>query len=107
MLGGPETLLFGAFLGITRGQVLALALVALAVMLALALIGRPLLFATVDPDVARARGVPVAALDACFLLILALAVAATSQITGVTTLGFGLYVILRIARAAHRRSARS
>jgi zinc/manganese transport system permease protein len=40
------------------------------------------LFATVDPVVAGARGVPVRALDAGFLLILALAVAATSQITG-------------------------
>jgi len=82
VLGGPETLLFGTFLGITRGQVLALALVALAVVIVLGLVGRPLLFATLDRDVARARGVPVAALDACFLLVLALAVAATSQITG-------------------------
>jgi len=46
-------------------------------------IARPLLFATVDPVVAQARGVPVRLLDAAFLLILALAVAATSQITGV------------------------
>ncbi len=77
-----ETLLFGTFLGIDRGQVLTLLLVALAVLGALALVGRPLLLASLDPEVARARGIPVRALDACFLLILGLAVAATSQITG-------------------------
>lgn len=77
-----ETLLFGTFLGIDRNQVLTLLLVGIAVLAALALVGRPLLLATLDPEVARARGIPVRALDVCFLLILGLAVAATSQITG-------------------------
>jgi zinc/manganese transport system permease protein len=77
-----ETLLFGTFLGIDRNQVLTLLLVALAVLAALALVGRPLLLASLDPEVARARGIPVRVLDICFLLILGLAVAATSQITG-------------------------
>jgi zinc/manganese transport system permease protein len=78
-----ETLLFGTFLGIDSNQVLTLLLVAIAVLAALALVGRPLLLASLDPDAARARGVPVRALDVGFLLILGLAVAATSQITGV------------------------
>jgi zinc/manganese transport system permease protein len=82
VLGGPETLLFGTFLGVTRGQVLALLLVAAVALVVVATIGRPLLFATVDPEVARARGVPVRVLDVIFLLVLGLAVAATSQITG-------------------------
>ena len=43
---------------------------------------RPLLFASVDPDVARASGVPVRLLGLGFLLVLGLAVAETSQITG-------------------------
>jgi zinc/manganese transport system permease protein len=76
------TLLFGTFLGIDRGQVLTLLLVAVLVLAALAAIGRPLLLASLDPEVARARGVPVRALDIGFLLLLGLAVAATSQITG-------------------------
>jgi len=75
------TLLFGTFLGIDRNQVLTLLVVALVVLTALALVGRPLLLASLDPEVARARGVPVRALDIGFLLILGLAVAATSQIT--------------------------
>lgn len=82
ILGGLETLLFGTFLGISAGQVVGLLAIAAGALVALALIARPLLFATVDPEVAQARGVPVRALDAGFLLILALAVAATSQITG-------------------------
>jgi zinc/manganese transport system permease protein len=45
-------------------------------------VARPLLFASVDADVARASGVPVRALSVGFLLLLGLAVAATSQITG-------------------------
>jgi zinc/manganese transport system permease protein len=77
-----EPLLFGTFLGIDRGQVLTLALVAAVVLGALAVLGRPLLLASLDPDAARARGVPVRALDLGFLLLLGVAVAATSQITG-------------------------
>jgi zinc/manganese transport system permease protein len=82
VLGGPEALLFGTFLGITRGQVLALLLVAVAALITLTALARPLLFASVDREVARAGGVPVAALDAVFLLVLGLAIAATSQLTG-------------------------
>jgi zinc/manganese transport system permease protein len=82
VLGGPETLLFGTFLGITRGQVLALLLVALAALATLTALARPLLFASVDREVARAGGVPVALIDAVFLVVLALAIAATSQLTG-------------------------
>jgi zinc/manganese transport system permease protein len=49
----------------------------------LAVAARPLLFSTVDRELARASGIPVAALDVLFLLLLALAVAAAAQITGV------------------------
>ena len=82
LLGGPETLLFGTFLGITQGQVVGLAAVALACLAALAALGRPLLFSSVDPAGAHAAGAPVGRLDLAFTLVLALAVAATSQITG-------------------------
>jgi zinc/manganese transport system permease protein len=82
VLGGLESLLFGNILGVSDGQVLLLALVAVGTLAVLAALGRPLLFASVDPDVASARGVPVGALSGAFLLLLGLAVAATSQITG-------------------------
>jgi zinc/manganese transport system permease protein len=82
ILSGTETLLFGTFLGVTSGQVIELLCVAVAVLAVLAVAARPLLFATIDRDVAYASGVPVGLLDAAFLLLLGLAVAATSQITG-------------------------
>ena len=69
------------------------------VLAVLAVIGRPLLFASVDREGARAGGVPVRALDLGFLLVLALAVAATSQITG-ALLSFAL-LVAPPAAAAH------
>jgi zinc/manganese transport system permease protein len=82
ILGGPETLLFGTFLGITRAQVLVLAAVAVASLAALSVLARPLLFASVDREGARASGVPVRLVDGAFLLILGMAIAAVSQLTG-------------------------
>jgi zinc/manganese transport system permease protein len=82
LLGGPESLLFGTFLGVTSGQVLGLALVAAGCLGAMAAMGRPLLFSSVDPAGARAAGAPVRLLDLGFVLVLGLVVAATSQITG-------------------------
>jgi zinc/manganese transport system permease protein len=82
LLSGTESLLFGTFLGVSDNQVLALVAVAVLSVVALGIAGRPLLFASVDADVARAAGVPVRALSLGFLLLLGLAVAATSQITG-------------------------
>ena len=83
ILSGTETLLFGTFLGVTQTQVVTLLIIAVVALALLALGARPLLFSTVDRELARASGIPVAALDVMFLLLLALAVAATSQITGV------------------------
>jgi zinc/manganese transport system permease protein len=98
-LNGANALLFGSFLGITGAQVVTVAVVGLAAVLALALMARPLLFASVDPDVATARGVPVRALSTAFLLLLAVAAAATSQITG-SLLVFAL-LVLPAATAQH------
>ena len=91
-LNGINSLLFGSVLGITSGDVAALALVAVAVLAALAVIGRPLLFASIDPAVAAARGVPVRALGAVFLVLLGAAAAEVSQITG-SLLVFALLVM--------------
>jgi zinc/manganese transport system permease protein len=82
VLNGLDSLLFGTFLGITRDQVLALLVVAALTVALVAVAGRPLLFASIDPDVAAANGVPVRLLGAAFLLLLGLSVAETSQITG-------------------------
>jgi len=82
LLNGISSLLFGTFLGISDTQAHTLVAVAAVALALLAVAGRPLLFASIDGDVARAAGVPVRALSLGFLLLLGLAVAATSQITG-------------------------
>jgi len=82
VLGGYETLLFGSFLGITRSQVGALAVVAVIALALVGAAGRPLLFASLDEPVARARRVPTRGLSLGFMVALGLAVAATAQITG-------------------------
>jgi zinc/manganese transport system permease protein len=81
-LGGTTSLLFGTFLGISATQVLTLTIVGVAVLATIAVIGRPLLFASIDPDVAAAHGVRVRALDVTFLLVLGATAAEASQITG-------------------------
>jgi zinc/manganese transport system permease protein len=82
VLGDLESLLFGNLLGVSDSQVLVLAGVTVAVLAVLAVIARPLLLASVDAEVAASRGVQVGRLSAAFLVLLGLAVAATSQITG-------------------------
>ena len=102
-LSGVNNLLFGTITGVSDGQVVALLAGAAVVLAALAVLGRPLLFATVDPDVARARGVPVRALAAAFLIVLGVAAGGTSQVTG-SLLVFALLVAP--AAAAVRLTAR-
>ncbi|MGI8902529.1 MAG: metal ABC transporter permease [Solirubrobacteraceae bacterium] len=107
VLGGLESLLFGSFLGVSPDQVLTLLIVAAVVLAVLALVGRPLLFASIDPEVAGARGVPVRLLSTGFLLLLGLVVAATSQITGALLVFALLVTPAASAQALTRRPALS
>lgn len=102
-LSGLNSLLFGTITGVTDEQIVILLVAGLACLVVLAAIGRPLLFATVDPDVAQARRVPVRALSAAFLVLLGVAAAGTSQVTG-SLLVFALLVAP--AAAATRLTAR-
>jgi zinc/manganese transport system permease protein len=76
-------ILFGTITGVSRGDVVLLIGIGLVTLLALGVVYRPLTFATVDPEVAEARGVPVRALGVIFLLIMAAAVAEAVQVVGV------------------------
>lgn len=102
-LSGLNNLLFGTITGVTDGQVLTLLVAGLGCLLVLVGLGRPLLFASVDPAVAAARGVPVRGLGVAFLLLLGVAAAGTSQVTG-SLLVFALLVAP--AAAAARLTAR-
>lgn len=91
-LNGLTGLLFGTFLGISDSQVLSLLAVGAVALAVLGMMARPLLFATIDPDVARARTVPVRLVGTVFLVLLGCAAAEVSQITG-ALLVFALLVM--------------
>ena len=76
-------LLFGNVLGVDSSALLTLCVLAGASLLALAAIGRPLTFASIQPELAEARGVPMRFVSSAFLAIVAVAVAECAQIVGV------------------------
>jgi zinc/manganese transport system permease protein len=76
------TILFGSILAVSRGDVVRSVIVGAIALGALAAVYRPLRFASVDPEVAEARGVPVRFLSSAFLMILALAVTEAVQVVG-------------------------
>jgi zinc/manganese transport system permease protein len=75
-------LLTGQVVSVDGPQVLVLIGVSLVVLVVLLLIWRPLLFASVDEDVAVARGVPTRALSMVFMVLLALTVSVAVQTVG-------------------------
>jgi len=75
-------ILFGNIFGVSNDQLLALVAIGAGVVVVMAVVYRPLLFASVDADVATARGVPVRGLGLVFLLVLALTVTAAAQVVG-------------------------
>jgi len=75
-------ILFGNIFGVSNDQLLALVAIGAGVVVVMAVVYRPLLFVSVDPDVATARGVPVRLLDFVFLIVLALTVTAAAQVVG-------------------------
>lgn len=76
------SLLTGQIIAIDDPGVLRLVVVAAIVLVALLLIWRPLTFASLDPESAEAKGVPVRALSIGFLLLLGLITAVSVQIIG-------------------------
>ncbi|GIH52796.1 metal ABC transporter permease [Microbispora rosea] len=95
-------LLTGQIVAVDTPQTAWLIGVSVVVLLVLAVIWRPLTFASLDPDVAAARGVPVRALSPVFTLVLGLAVATTIQIVGALLV---LALVVTPAAAATRVTA--
>jgi zinc/manganese transport system permease protein len=75
-------LLTGQIVSVDTVQLQALAGTAAVVMVALVLIWRPLSFASVDPELAEARGVPVRGLAIVFMVLLGVSVALSIQVVG-------------------------
>lgn len=79
---GFISILFGFVIGVSASDLIPIALVTAVTLTTLAVIARPLLFASIDPEVAAARGVPVRFLSILFLALLAFAVAEAVQFVG-------------------------
>lgn len=75
-------LLTGQIVAIDDSSLATLAVTSLVVLAVLAVIWRPLMFASVDPEVAAARGVPVLALHGVFMVLLGCTVAVAVQVVG-------------------------
>ncbi len=74
--------LFGSILGLSAADARLAAVIAIAASLALLAIARPLLFSSLDPDVARGLGLPVRVLGVGFFAILAVVAAEATQAVG-------------------------
>src|SRR5215475_7425295 len=76
-------LLFGNVLAVDHTMIATLAVLGVITLAALASIMRPLIFASLQPELAEAKGVPLRFVSTAFLAIVALAVSVSAQIVGV------------------------
>jgi zinc/manganese transport system permease protein len=93
--------LFGTIFGLSRRDVEVTVVLACAAVLLLLVLARPLLFASLDPLVAAAQGVPVRLLGLAFLAVLGVVAAQAAQAVGALLL---LGLVAAPAGAAHRLS---
>jgi zinc/manganese transport system permease protein len=96
-------ILFGNILGISGPQTRTIVIISILAIVILAMIARPLLFASIDPDVAAARGVPVSILGLGFMVLLAVTVSEATLAVG-ALLVFAL--LLLPAAIAHKVTTR-
>lgn len=96
-------ILFGYIYGVSNHQLVILMVIVGVVIVVTALMFRPLLFASVDPELAEARGVPVRLVGLLFLYLLAVTVTEAAQIVGTLLV---LSLTITPAAAAQRLSAR-
>jgi zinc/manganese transport system permease protein len=95
-------LLTGQIVAVDTPQTAWLLVTSAVVLIALAVMWRPLTFASADPDVAEARGVPVRGLSLAFMIVLGLAVALSVQVVGALLV---LSLLITPAAAAARVTA--
>jgi zinc/manganese transport system permease protein len=93
------SILFGSILAVTVDDLARSLAVGAIALTSLAVMYRPLRFASVDPEVAEARGVPLRLVSTAFLLVLALSVAEAVQLVGVIL----IFTLLIVPAAAAQR----
>jgi len=77
------SILFGEILGISSSDVLLTLAAGAVILAAVAIVYRPLLFSSLDEDVAEARGMPTFLLGIVFMLLVAVATSIAVQVVGV------------------------
>src|SRR5919204_56697 len=90
--GLAVNILFGSILSIAANDVRFITLLAALALLCVGVMYRPLLFASVDAEIADARGVPVRGLSIAFMVLLAITVSASVQVVGVLLI-FALLIL--------------
>lgn len=102
---GPslDNALFGSILGISAADLWVLVGVCVLTVAVVVWQYRPLLYATFDPEVARASGVRVARVDALLMLVVSLAILATMSVIGVTLVAATLVIPAVVARMLTHR----
>jgi zinc/manganese transport system permease protein len=81
--GQTQAILFGQPFGVSTGQIVEMLVLSVLSLCALALFSRKLLFASLMPRLAEARGLPLTGLSVAFMLVLAFSVSLASQIVGI------------------------
>jgi zinc/manganese transport system permease protein len=92
LAGEAVNILFGNILAISPADVQFVILFASVSLVAVGIMYRPLLFASLDPEIAEARGLPVHGLGVAFMLLLGFAVATAVQVVGVLLI-FALLIL--------------
>jgi zinc/manganese transport system permease protein len=96
------SLLFGEILGISNGDVLVTLIAALVLLGAVAVVYRPLLFTSLDEDVAEAKGISIFGIGVVFMLLVAVATSMAVQVVGVLL----IFALMVTPAAVAQRTAR-
>lgn len=96
-------ILFGNIFGVSSSQLAVLVIVGVVACVVMAILYRPLLFASLDPEVAAAKGVPMRLVGLLFLLVLAVTVTEAAQVVGTLLV---LSLAISPAAAAQRLSVK-
>ncbi len=99
------SLLFGEILGISSGDVLVTLVAALMLLAVVALVYRPLLFTSLDEDVAEAKGVSIFWIGVIFMLLVAVATSIAVQVVGVLLIFALMVTPAAVAQRIARRPA--
>ena len=81
--GQTSAILFGDIFGVSAYQIIEMVALSLLSLGGLALFSRKLLFASIQPRLAEARGLSLTAISIAFMIVLAVSVSLASQIVGI------------------------